>query len=371
MAPVSEVWTAVAGDEFVVHKFRRPQVKKQRKDLIMPTNTQHSNSNEQQQMDAVVIQASGPPAQSLAYRSVPMPVPGPGEVLVEAHAAAVNPLDVANAAGLLGTPLPMIPGVDFAGIVVSDGDHAGQEVWGSGPALGMKRPGTHARFVTLPETWLSRKPERLTMTEAAAVGRSYLTAWQTVINAMELMPGETILITGGAGMVGQAATAIARWRGAEPIVADRRRPDGVEHFIDTSSSDIREAVLELTGGRGADLALDTVGGALFEPALRSLRFDGRMIGIFSAPEPRIDFPLAEIYNRQLHLTGLASVFLDGTHVARIFDQLRALFDRGLLAPPAVKAWPLENSVEAYQTVLDGSAGIKQVLLPIGGGAQGG
>jgi len=134
-------------------------------------------ANEQQQMDAVVIHASGPPAHSLAYRCEPVPQPGPGEVLVEVHAAAVNPLDVANAAGLLGTPLPMIPGVDYAGIVVSDGDHTGQEVWGSGPALGMKRPGTHARFVTLPEAWLSRKPERLTMIEAAAIGRSYFAAW--------------------------------------------------------------------------------------------------------------------------------------------------------------------------------------------------
>src|SRR5499427_7128592 len=335
----------------------------------MPTDTQHSHSNGQQQMDAVVIQASGPPAQSLAYRSEPVPEPGPGELLVEVHAAAVNPLDVTNAAGLLGTPLPMIPGVDFAGIVVSAGDHTGQQVWGSGPALGITRPGTHARFVALPETWLSRKPERLTMTEAAAIGRSYLAAYQTVINTMELLPGETLLITGGAGMVGQAATAIARWRGAQPIVADVRKPDGVEHFIDISSSDMRDAVLELTDGRGADLALDTKGGALFEPTLRSLRFDGRMVGIFNA-EPRVEFDLNEIYSRQLHVTGLASVFMDGADAARIFDQLRALFDRGLLAPPAVKTWPLENSAGAYQTVLDGSSGIKQVLLPAGDGAQG-
>ena len=335
----------------------------------MTADTQHSHSKEQQQMDAVVIEANGSPAQSLAHRCVPVPEPAPGEVLVEVHAAAVNPLDVANAAGLLGTPLPMIPGGDFAGIVVSDGAHTGQDVWGSGPALGMalgmKRPGTHARFVALPETWLSRKPQRLTMTEAAAVGRSYFVAWHTVINMMELMPGETILITGGAGMVGQAATAIARWRGAEPIVADRRSPDGIEHFIDTSTRDIREAVLELTDGLGADMVLDTVGGALFEPALRSLQFDGRMVGIFSAPEPQANFPVSEIYNRQLHLTGLASVFMDGADVARIFDQLRPLFDRGLLAPPAVKTWPLENSAKAYQTVLDGSAGIKQVLVPTG------
>src|SRR6516165_11504633 len=101
----------------------------------------------------------------------------------------------------------MIPGVDFAGYVVSDGDRAGEEVWGSAPELGMKRPGTHARFVALPETWLSRKPERLTMTEAAAVGRPYLAAWHTIIEDAELKPGETILITGGAGLVGQAATA--------------------------------------------------------------------------------------------------------------------------------------------------------------------
>jgi NADPH:quinone reductase-like Zn-dependent oxidoreductase len=307
----------------------------------------------------------------LAVRSEPVPEPGPGEVLVEVHAAAVNPLDAVNALGLLGTPLPKIPGGDFAGIVVSDGDHAGQEVWGSGPALGMaldgNRPGTHARFVALPETWLSRKPESLTMAEAAAVGRSHWAAWETVINMMEIMPGETILITGGAGMVGQAATAIARWRGAEAIIAGRRRPDGAERFIDTTSTDIREAVLTLTDGRGADLVLDTVGDRLFEPALRSLRFDGRMVGLHGGAEP-VQLDLNEIYNRQLHVTGLASVFTDGAHVARIFDQLRPLFEHGLLVPPAVKTWPLEKSAEAYQTVIDGSAGIKQVLVPNGSGA---
>jgi NADPH:quinone reductase-like Zn-dependent oxidoreductase len=273
---------------------------------------------------------------------------------------------------MLGTPLPMILGGDYAGVVVSDGDHAGQQVWGSawaqGVELGITRPGTHARFVVLPERSLSRKPERLTMAEAAAVGRSHLAAWHTVINVMELLPGETILITGGAGMIGQAATAIARSRGATPIVAGRRKPAGVEHFIDTSSTDLREAVLELTDGRGADLVLDIVGGALFEPALRSLRFGGRMAATFNNLT-RVEFnPGEEIVNKQLHVSGIASLFWDAADIAHIFDQLRPLFDRGLLPPPAVKTWPLQNSVEAYQTVLDGSAGIKQVLLPTGGGA---
>jgi NADPH:quinone reductase len=325
---------------------------------------QRPPANQQQQMDAVVIQASGPPAESLAVRSEPVPKPGPGEVLVEVHAAAVNPLDVANAQGLLGTPLPMIPGVDFAG-VVSDGDRTGEAVWGSAPQLGMRRPGTHARFVALAETWLSRKPERLTMIEAAAVGRPYLAAWETLIEAGGLKPGETILITGGSGLVGQAATAIARWRGATPIIADRGRPDGIEHFIDISSGELPEAVHELTDGRGADMVLDTVGGELFKSALTSLRFGGRLTGLHSHEPVRFD-PV-EIYSYERHVTGLASVFMDGAQCANIFDQLRALFDRSDLTPPATNTWPLANSAEAYQTVLDGPHGIKQVLL-IGGEA---
>ena len=314
------------------------------------------------QMDAVVIQESGPPAESLAVRSEAVPEPGPGETLVEVHAAAVNPLDIANIAGLLGTPLPVIPGVDFAGVVVSDGERSGQEVWGSAPQLGMTRPGTHARFVVLPETWLSRKPERLTMAEAGAVGRPYLAAWETMIEAGKLKPGETILITGGGGAVGQAAMSIADWRGAQAIVADRSRPDGVEHFIDISSNDLPEAVHELTDGRGADMVLDTVGGALFESALKSLRFGGRLAGLHS--HERVDVDLVEIYSYERHITGLASVFMNGAHCANIFDQLAALFDSNLLTAPALKTWPLEQVADAYQTVQDGSAGIRQVLLPV-------
>jgi hypothetical protein len=104
--------------------------------------------------------------------------------------------------------------------------------------------------------------------------------------------------------------------------------------------------------------LDTVGGALFEPAPRSLRFDGRMVGLHSGAE-LVELDLTQLHSRQPHVTALASVFTDGVHVARIFDQLRALFDHGLLAAPAAKTWPLEKSAEAYQTVIDESAGIKQ------------
>jgi NADPH:quinone reductase-like Zn-dependent oxidoreductase len=226
----------------------------------------------------------------------------------------------------------------------------------------MTRPGTHARFVVLPEKWLSRKPERLTMAEAGAVGRPYLAAWETMIEAGKLKPGETILITGGGGAVGQAAMSIADWRGAKAIVAAAHRPDDVEHFIDTSSSDLHEAVLELTDGRGVDMVLDAAGGTLFEPAVKSLRFGGRLAGLHS--HERVDVDLVEIYSYERHVTGLASVFMNGAHCANIFEQLAALFDSNLLTAPAIKTWPLEQVADAYQTVQDGSAGIRQVLLPV-------
>ena len=141
----------------------------------------------------------------------------------------------------------------------------------------------------------------------------------------------------------------------------------MKHFIDTGAADVdlADAVLAITDGRGADLVLDAVGGPLFEPALRSLRFGGRLVGIFSAPEPKISFSPAEIYNRQLRVTGLASVFLDGAYAAGIFDQLKPLFERGILAAPAVRTWPLAQGAEAYQAVMNGSSGIKEVLAPSG------
>ena len=321
-----------------------------------------------QQMDAIVLQSFGPPAQALSYQPQPVPRPGPGEVLVEVHAAGVNPLDIVISSGMLGTPVPIIPGGDFAGVVVSEGEHTGREVWGSGwsrgAEMGMTRPGTHARYVALPTALLSHKPARLTMSQAAAVGRSHVAAWQTVVNTMNLLPGETILITGGAGLIGQAATAIARWRGAIPIIAARRKPADVEYFVDTSTAtDIPNAVLELTDGRGADLALDIVGGELFEPTLRSLRFGGRMAATFNNLQ-RVEFsPGEQIVNKQLHLSGIASLFMEQHEVAAIFDQLAPLFDQGLLPAPPVQTWPLQSAAEAYHRTANGSAGVKQVLLP--------
>ncbi|MCL2515763.1 MAG: zinc-binding alcohol dehydrogenase family protein [Microbacteriaceae bacterium] len=324
------------------------------------------NAITDQQMDAAVLHAAGSPAEAIVVRPEPLPVLAAGEVLVQVQASGVNPIDVAVAAGFLGSPLPIVPGIDFAGVVVSEGELYGQEVWGSQAYLSWKRPGAHAQYVALPSTWLSRKPKNLSMVEAGAVGRPYITAWQALIKIMDLQPGETILLNGGAGLVGQAAADIARWRGARPIVAGRRPVEGAQDVIDTTAGDLTEAVLALTDGKGVDAALDAIGGELFEPTIKSLRFGGRMVGLLN--NSRVEFDPTEIYSHDRHVTGLASLFIDGAEGARVFDQLAPLFERGLLTPPATKTWPLSDAARAYDTVMNGARGVKQVILPFGDAA---
>src|SRR5262249_4657787 len=155
------------------------------------------------------------------------------------------------------------------------------------------RDGAHAEYVTAPEEALSLKPRALSMEQAAAIGVPFITAWFALARAAELRQGETILIIGASGAVGQAATQIANWRKARALGAARSSDPipGVDAVINTTTEDLRNRVFELTDGKGADVVFDLVGGAMFEPALRSLRLGGRQIAIASVGDRRVSFDL--------------------------------------------------------------------------------
>src|ERR1700689_608557 len=244
-------------------------------------------------MKALRFAEFGPPS-VLRIEEVPIPEPGQGEGLVRVKAAAINPSDIGNVAGRFKkTTLPRTPGRDFAGVVVKGTQHEGAEVWGSAPMLGIDHDGSHAEYVVVPAETLSPKPKSLSMPQAAAIGVPYITAWASGVNAAQIQAGETILIVGAAGAVGQAATQIANWKQARVIGADTRSDPipGAESVINTKTEDLRERVQELTAGRGVDAVFDTVGGDLFEPALRSLRHGGRQVAIASPGHPQVTFNL--------------------------------------------------------------------------------
>jgi NADPH:quinone reductase len=300
----------------------------------------------------------------LRIEEVAVPEPGEGEALIHVKAAAINPSDVGNVAGRFKTTtLPRTPGRDFAGTVVKGSHHKGEEVWGSGPKLGITFDGSHAEYVVVPAETLSLKPKPLSMAQAAAIGVPYITAWASVVTAAQIQPGETILIVGAAGAVGQAATQIANWKQARVIGGETRSDaiPGTESVVNTNTEDLRERVLELTAGRGADAVLDTVGGPMFERALRSLRFGGRQVAVSSAGDPRVSFSLVEFYHNFSRLFGVDSYGLTSQQVGEIEEELRHGFEMGVLKPPPIEVVPFVKAVDAYSRMAARHAKAKLVL----------
>ena len=315
------------------------------------------------QMKALRFAEVGPPS-VLRIQEVAIPEPGQGETLVRVTAAAINPSDIGNVAGRFKTTtLPRTPGRDLAGTVVAGSGHKGEQVWGSCPALGIARDGAHAEYVVVPAETLSRKPKSLNMAQAAMIGVPYITAWASVVSAAQIQAGETILIVGVAGAVGQAATQIANWKQARVIGADTSSDPipGTEAVVNTKTEDLRERVFTLTAGKGVDAVFDTVGGPMFEPALRTLGFGGRQVAISSKADPRVTFNLVDFYHNSSRLLGVDSYGLTSRQIAEIESELQLGFESGVLRPPSIEIVPFEKAVDAYSRMASGQAKTKQVL----------
>jgi len=300
----------------------------------------------------------------LSLRDLRMPEIKPGEALVELHASAINPSDVKNVAGAFGATLPRVPGRDYAGIVISGEGWVGKEVWGSGAGLGITRDGTHAQYVAVDLNSLSEKPKHLSMVEAAAVGVPYLAAWSALAVAADIQPGETVLVTGALGAVGRAATQIAHWKKARVIGADIvSRASDADILLNTKEGDLAAEVRALTEGRGADVVLDTVGGPMFEPCLRSLRVGGRQVAIASLGNGRVEFSLVDFYHRSQRLVGVDTLKLTGPQIAKIMDDLRLGFEGGHLKVSAIQTWSMDQAGDAYKAVARGDGAKKHIILP--------
>jgi NADPH2:quinone reductase len=313
-------------------------------------------------MKALRFEKYGPPS-VLSLRDLDVPELKPGEALVELHASAINPSDVKNVAGVFKASLPRVPGRDYAGVVVS-GDWKGKEVWGSGAGFGVSRDGTHAQYISVGLDGLSEKPSQLSMEQASAVGVPYLAAWSALVHTAKIQAGETVLIIGALGAVGRAATQIAHWKKAKVIGAGiSDEPSEADIFININAKDLPTEVKALTDGKGADLAIDTVGGPMFEPSLKSLGYGGRQVAIASLGNGRVEFNLVDFYHNLLSLTGVDTMKLTGREIAEIMDGLSAGFEDGHLRPSPVQTWSLDQAIDAYAAVAKGATSSKQVLLP--------
>lgn len=293
-------------------------------------------------MKAIRLYEFGPPG-NLKYEGVARPVPGDDEVLIQVHAAAVNPVDDKIRAGLLGpiAKTPYIPGFDAAGVIAKAGKNAtrfkpGDAVY---TYISLQRGGTYAEYVVAKETEVAPKPAGLSFNEAAAVPLAALTAWQALIDTAKLEAGQTVLIHGGSGGVGSFAVQIAKARGATVIATasadnqDTLKTLGADVAIDYQARKFEDVA------KSVDVVLDLIGGDTQARSWATLKKGGILVSIVQPPDQ-------ELAARAGARGAVILVKPSGAQLA----ELTALIDDGKLKPIVSKVFPLEKAAEAHEQI---------------------
>lgn len=315
-------------------------------------------------MRAVILRAWGDPSQ-FEVQEVEQPAPGAGEVLVRVHASGTNPVEAKIRAGGSWAQIapPAILGYDVAGVVEAVGPgvtefEPGDEVYYTPEIFGNQR-GSYAEFNVAPAAIMAKKPENLSFVEAAAVPLAGGTAWEAVIRRLQIEPGESILIQGGAGGVGSFAVQFAKAAGARVLATAGAGNQetllglGADVALDYANDDIVAAVQDETGGRGVDAVLELAGENRVARSLPALRPFGRIATILP---PQGDLSSLYVNNITLH-----GVFL--TREGRRLREMRPLFERGQVEPLVDQVLPLAEVAQAHER-LDTGHGRGKIVLDL-------
>jgi NADPH2:quinone reductase len=313
------------------------------------------------------------PVSNLRMVELPEPKADATTAVVKMVAASITPSDVKNVLGKMEhTTLPRVPGRDYAGTVVSGPkEWIGVEVWGTGGEIGYSINGSHSELIAVPIASLRRKPQSLSMQQAAAIGLTYLAAWLGLVEFACLAPDETLLVIGANGGVGGAAAQIGKSRGARVIGADRQKLSSealaaaaIDQFFVLQDKPLESSVRDATNGRGAEVVFDTVGGPMFEPALKSLAHRGRLLELASVGDRRVSFDLLDFYHNESQLFGVDTRARDAIASSKLLGALTPLFEQGAFKPPAIdRAFPLTEGITAYEEVDRGEVRGRLVLKP--------
>lgn len=331
-------------------------------------------------MKAVVMTAAGAPA-VLEWREIDEPrLDGDDRIKVRLRGAGVNPIDTKlRGRGLLfPDALPAVLGCDGAGEVVECGAAVrdlkpGDEVWFCHGGLG-REPGNYAQYTVLPAAVTRRKPGSLTALHAAAGPLVLITAWEALFDRAHLAAEQSVLIHAGAGGVGHVAIQLAKLAGARVCAtvggaakAEFVRGLGADRAIDYRQEDFVAAVLDWTGGRGADVVLDCVGGEIFRRSLDAAAHYGDVVTLL---DPGTDVNWKEARNRNLRigfelmLTPMLRELPEArAHHGEILDRCATMLDAGQLRLHISEILPLARAADAHARVEEGHLQGKLVLDP--------
>ncbi|WP_405901305.1 NADPH:quinone oxidoreductase family protein [Streptomyces sp. NBC_00727] len=319
-------------------------------------------------MQAWRVHRNGEPSEVMRLEETDRPVPGDGQVIVEVLAANINFPDALLCRGQyqVRPPLPFTPGVEICGRAED-----GRRVLAT-PAL---PHGGFAQYVVADEAALLPAPEALDDAEAAALHIGYQTGWFGLHRRAHLEAGETLLVHAAAGGVGSAAVQLGKAAGATvigvvggPEKAKTAAALGCDLVIDRRSEDIVAAVKEFTGGRGADVVYDPVGGDAYAKSVKCIAFEGRIVVVGFAsgtiPTPALNHALVKNYSVLGLHWGLYNT-KDPQAVRDCHRELTRLAAEGVVRPLVSERVAMSEAAAAVQRVADGTSTGRIVVLPSG------
>jgi NADPH:quinone reductase len=325
-------------------------------------------------MTAIAIRAPGGP-EMLVPQELPTPTPRPSEILVKVAAAGVNRPDVMQRMGLYPPPkgAPDTPGLEIAGTVAACGP--GTKRWKEGDRVtALVVGGGYAQYCLAHETHALPMPGGLSFAEAAAIPETFFTVWHNAFERGGLRSGETLLVHGGSSGIGTAAIQLAKAFGARVITTagsaekcEACRKLGADVAINYKTEDFVAATKTATGGNGAELILDMVGGDYIERNYEAAAIEGRIVQIAFQGSPKADVDFRRIMLKRLHHTGStlrSRADQDKAAIARaVEDKVWPLLAAGKVKPVMDKTFPLVEAAGAHAR-MESSAHIGKIVLTV-------
>ena len=314
-------------------------------------------------MTAIEASGAGGP-EILVPVTRPVPEPGPAEVLIEVAAAGINRPDVLQRQGLYPAPKDAsdLLGLEVAGTVAKLGPGTARYREGD-RVCALVNGGGYAEYAVAPEGTTLPVPQGLTLVEAAALPETVFTVWHNVFERAALKPGEWLLVHGGTSGIGTTAIQIGAALGAHVIAtvgsADKACAAltlGAVRAVNYRDEDFVEAVRAATGGRGADVILDMVGGDYIERNLRAAALDGRIVQIAFLKGSKVEIDLMRLMLRRLTLTGSTLRAQTPEAKARmakgVEQHVWPLIAQGKLKPVIDSTFRLEQAADAHRRIDD-------------------
>jgi NADPH2:quinone reductase len=324
-------------------------------------------------MRAIVVDRWLEPGE-LAVSEVPEPEAAPGTVAIEVRAAGCNFFDILMIQGnyQVKPPFPFIPGAEIAGSVRAVGD--GVEGFAVGDrVLASSGLGGFAEVAAAPAAGTYLLPDGMSFAEGAALPIIYPTSYAGLVFRANLQPGEDLLVHAAAGGVGLAAVQIGKALGARVIATagspeklEIARQSGADDVIDYRAEDFVARVMELTGGKGADVIYDSVGGDVFDRSLKCIAWNGRLLVIGFASGRIPEVKANRILLKNIAVTGLhwgAHVVKEPARITETFDALFALFAAGKIKPVIYKSYGLDEVSLALQELASRKTYGKVIVAP--------